>query len=1145
MQIQVNVNTLNAITRDHLNENEYNVHKVIFDFAEEYSDSLVKVALFTQDGTTYKMMVENNQCDIPPEILSKKGTFILGLYAYEVQDEELILRYSPSPIKLFISAGSYIKDEDTENSEPITPTEMEQYEQILHDSVTEMNIKLAEIDEAIEEANNLDIDVTKEGDTATITVTKKDGTTKSETVKDGKDGKDGADGKDGKDGKDGQDGYTPQKGTDYWTQQDKEEIIEDVEEELVIPTKTSDLTNDSGFIDNTVNNLVNYELKTNTGSSIALSINPSTYVMTLQLKNSSGTVLSEGTVDLPLETMVVNARYDSTNKLIILTLQNGTEVSFSVADLVSGLVDETTFNTAIQGLQNNINAKYTKPNTGIPKTDLSNEVQTSLGKADTAIQESDLADYVKNTDYATNQKGGVIKTRTDFGTNMTNGFLGAETKNINDYNNASNVMIIGKGTLENVITGKNLETANNKTTTLDENSTDTQYPSAKTVYDNYKDIIKTNEEQAEEIEDLKKNRLTNTPEIATEIDLNDSADSKVVSMNLKGNSEQESTEGYNLLKPTLTVNGENINQNSGSVTLSDDIFNFTATGNDMFLGQAVSAGSTYIGRNGYLMEIPSTGTIYIKCSNSNFNKNLVSFFDENKVSLGFSSVTSNGVLIPSNAKYCCVRIGIAEPTIGQTYSTTIMVSTVNTDYEKYTNGASPNPEYEQPIYSCGENVNLFDKDSAFIGYELDGNNGQIHENSMWYSSDYIPVEELQTYYLSGEKTGGQSNCFYDENKIFLSTQRLVITGAIETPENAKYMRINGFISELDNHIKIEKGSTATPYSPYGMGSLSEKIVNKNLFDMSVLKTSTKGTVNNQEFTITDNSTDVYLLGNYSTSSSKIFTIKKGMYKFTSNNSEVRVSLYYVDGNSLASLDTTFDYTTLSKDTDIVAIRARGSLSLLNKTFSLQLEQGSTSTSYEPHQEQNYIIPTQQSMRAIGEVRDDFVKVDGNWYERHYIVKVVLDGINNTFEAKTSATTNNVFRTYAFNQIAPAESGLVVKNAYSNYFIATTQNYLSANDSEGFAIRPDKIINFGFGLSSSINTLELANQFLQNNNVEVICELAEPTLLPCTEEQITALENLQKARTYKNVTHIYSEDEVKPYIDMEYVQDLRTVINNLS
>ena len=49
------------------------------------------------------------------------------------------------------------------------------------------------------------------------------------------------------------------------------------------------------------------------------------------------------------------------------------------------------------------NAKYTKPSTGIPKSDLASAVQTSLGKADTAYQkpssgipESDLAQAVRN-----------------------------------------------------------------------------------------------------------------------------------------------------------------------------------------------------------------------------------------------------------------------------------------------------------------------------------------------------------------------------------------------------------------------------------------------------------------------------------------------------------------------------------------------------------------------------------------------------------------------------------------------------------------------------------------------------------------------------------------------------------------------------
>ena len=60
----------------------------------------------------------------------------------------------------------------------------------------------------------------------------------------------------------------PEKGVDYYTTADKAEMVAETKaevlEEIVIPTKTSDLTNDSGFIDNSVNNLVNYYKKTET-----------------------------------------------------------------------------------------------------------------------------------------------------------------------------------------------------------------------------------------------------------------------------------------------------------------------------------------------------------------------------------------------------------------------------------------------------------------------------------------------------------------------------------------------------------------------------------------------------------------------------------------------------------------------------------------------------------------------------------------------------------------------------------------------------------------------------------------------------------------------------------------------------------------
>ena len=59
----------------------------------------------------------------------------------------------------------------------------------------------------------------------------------------------------------------------------------------------------------------------------------------------------------------------------------------------------------------------------------------------------------------------------------------AQVKTYSQYNSSDTVIFISKGTLENVITGKALETANNKVISISSSSTDTQYPSAKAVYD--------------------------------------------------------------------------------------------------------------------------------------------------------------------------------------------------------------------------------------------------------------------------------------------------------------------------------------------------------------------------------------------------------------------------------------------------------------------------------------------------------------------------------------------------------------------------------------------------------------------------------------------------------------------------------------
>ena len=84
-------------------------------------------------------------------------------------------------------------------------------------------------------------------------------------------------------------------------------------------------------------------ISTKYGAALSLTINSTTYVVTAQLKDQDGNNLGTAqTIDLPLESVVVSGAYDSVTKEVVLTLQDGSKIRFSVADLVSGLQTEIT-----------------------------------------------------------------------------------------------------------------------------------------------------------------------------------------------------------------------------------------------------------------------------------------------------------------------------------------------------------------------------------------------------------------------------------------------------------------------------------------------------------------------------------------------------------------------------------------------------------------------------------------------------------------------------------------------------------------------------------------------------------------------------------------------------------------------------------
>jgi hypothetical protein len=178
-----------------------------------------------------------------------------------------------------------------------------------------------------------------------------------------------------------------------------------------------------------------YAIVSEAGSQIVLYINSSDYKFYAQLRDKNSNVIyTSNIIDLLLETMVVNGRYDSETKCVILTLDNGNEISFSVADLVEGLQSEIT-------VDNKLSSDLVDDTEKTNKFVTTSEKNTWNGK-------------VGPTDYATGSVGGVIKLGN--GLSISSGVLAANTFTYSDYEATGNNRFVSKGTLENVITGKGL-----------------------------------------------------------------------------------------------------------------------------------------------------------------------------------------------------------------------------------------------------------------------------------------------------------------------------------------------------------------------------------------------------------------------------------------------------------------------------------------------------------------------------------------------------------------------------------------------------------------------------------------------------------------------------------------------------------------
>ena len=376
----------------------------------------------------------------------------------------------------------------------------------------------------------------------------------------------------------------------------------------------------------------------------------------------------------------------------------------------------------------------------------------------------------------------------------------------------------------------------------------------------------------------------------------------------------------------------------------------------------------------------------------------------------------------------------------------------------------------------------------------------------------------------------------------------------KTLNKEKYYRLRLFTSTINTYdnltikLKLEPGTQATPWSPYGMGCVNEKIQTRNLLD-NIIENQT---LNGVQFTLNDDKSET-LNG---TATSNIYktinesSLPEGNYKIIggiSNNIYLGV-FEFLNGVQQPNrwYDTGRGNTFQARKGYIYRIQIVivQNTSISNETIYPMLYPSSIEdTSYVPHEEQNISVPTRLPM--VGE--EDYFDWE-NEEEVHGWKKLTLDGTEEFY--KNTYATSGDFTAFqlvkVINNIALKNTGVV--GYMSNFFECVVASLYNA-PSQHLVQMNDKtlLIKVKNDIADNVPDLKswLAEKYANGTPVIIYYRLVTPERVHFTQEQKRAKEDLEEAYSYLGGTYISSEDEVKARIKVSGLRDLNSLQTDIS
>lgn len=609
-----------------------------------------------------------------------------------------------------------------------------------------------------------------------------------------------------------------------------------------------------------------------------------------------------------------------------------------------------------------------------------------------------------------------------------------------------------------------------------------------------------------------------------------------------GNMEQETREGYNILENILTdktVNGITVKINKDkSITLNgtatentslDITKNFTITEESVFSGMCDG-----YGYNKMIVQIQ--GTDY-NVNVSNATPQVLQAKDNVKARIYIYAGTS-------------ITNALIKPQINK--------GTVAKPYEPY--GATPSPEYPSEIRAVGDNINLLEntaKTQIVNGVTFTVNaDGTVIANGTATSLAQISlVANLKlsagTYTIKDAKAYVESEDFNDWFDGLNNPSTLTFNTEVLLKNVYIQVKQGETVNNKIFYPKLEKGTVPTSYSPYGQGSVEIKKTSANYYNVkSYVGSQPPPADENDWITLTGNNTGTsakylnYFTENLNLNIGKNYWIVaeiknvsgKGTFHVTSRDVGREDGQFFGNPIQIAEIKkgdkVIFQKTAMASANfglrTFVSLSQGESCNITFRLSVLETEPNKSNWKYVPYKKETKILPIQKPMLE----GDYFVKETDGWKEVHKWEKKVFDSTENIIKLTSDNYNRFVFKL--------PFTGIPGK-AISNYYKIGNSKY-----ERQFDIDINGINLLFYSPSKDITTVEQCKAWLKTKNdlgnpLEFTYKTANQEKLPCTPEQTKILDELDNFQTYKPVTNITTDSIAK--LKLKYIADTKTYVDN--